>query len=318
MAKHQDTPLLDQLGGDDDEDSDDGLDFDPVKMRLRIPKSLYARSVKKSVCVGLGFVIVVIVLVTLVVAVGLLISSRSPNFAITGQVYQSPFDTREYTAIQLNNNLRVLLISDPTTDLSAAAMDVSVGSFSDTVPGLAHFCEHMLFYGSKKYPKEDEYSEFLTQHGGYDNAYTSTENTNYFFRVNSDSLHEALDRFAQFFIAPILAQDGVNREMNAINAEHLKNLQSDNWRQWQLLKSVSNPDHPFHNFNTGDLQTLNRSDILSKLKAFYSTHYSANQVTSFSYTCVDVQLYVCISPNGISFLCPLSSCVERGGNCINA
>jgi secreted Zn-dependent insulinase-like peptidase len=26
------------------------------------------------------------------------------------------------------------------------------------LPGLAHFCEHMLFYSSEKYPVEDEYS----------------------------------------------------------------------------------------------------------------------------------------------------------------
>jgi insulysin len=26
------------------------------------------------------------------------------------------------------------------------------------LPGLAHFAEHMLFYSSKKYPVEDEYS----------------------------------------------------------------------------------------------------------------------------------------------------------------
>ena len=37
---------------------------------------------------------------------------------------------------------------------------VRVGSMSDPeqLPGLAHFCEHMLFYSSEKYPVEDEYS----------------------------------------------------------------------------------------------------------------------------------------------------------------
>jgi insulysin len=29
------------------------------------------------------------------------------------------------------------------------------------MPGLAHFCEHMLFYASEKYPEEDAYSRFL-------------------------------------------------------------------------------------------------------------------------------------------------------------
>lgn len=40
---------------------------------------------------------------------------------------------------------------------------VRVGSLSDPkdTPGLAHFCEHMLFYASAKYPEEDAYSKFV-------------------------------------------------------------------------------------------------------------------------------------------------------------
>jgi hypothetical protein len=37
----------------------------------------------------------------------------------------------------------------------------------------------MLFYASEKYPKEDEYSKFISDHGGYTNAWTASENTNY-------------------------------------------------------------------------------------------------------------------------------------------
>jgi insulysin len=35
------------------------------------------------------------------------------------------------------------------------------GFFSDpkNIPGLAHFLEHLLFMGTKKYPKENEYSQ---------------------------------------------------------------------------------------------------------------------------------------------------------------
>jgi hypothetical protein len=44
--------------------------------------------------------------------------------------------------------------------LSAVPLQVRVGSMSDPneLPGLAHFCEHMLFYSSEKYPVEDDYS----------------------------------------------------------------------------------------------------------------------------------------------------------------
>ncbi len=42
-------------------------------------------------------------------------------------VLKSPADTRSYRPLVLENQLRVLLISDSETDKSAAAMDVSVG-----------------------------------------------------------------------------------------------------------------------------------------------------------------------------------------------
>lgn len=78
-------------------------------------------------------------------------------------------------------------------------MQVQVGSMQDPeeLQGLAHFTEHMLFYASKKYPKEDEYSKFVSDHGGHTNAWTAAEHTNFQFTVNWDALESTLDRFAQ-------------------------------------------------------------------------------------------------------------------------
>lgn len=72
-----------------------------------------------------------------------------------------------------------------------------LGSLSDPVniSGLAHFCEHMLFLGTKKYPKENEYSQFLSEHAGSSNAFTSGEHTNYYFDISHEHLQGALDRF---------------------------------------------------------------------------------------------------------------------------
>lgn len=195
--------------------------------------------------------------------------------------FKSKFDDRDYRLVTLNNSLRVLLISAPNSNISAATMDVATGSFNDpqNLQGLAHFCEHMLFLGTDKYPDEGNYSQYLTQHGGYDNAFTSSQHTNYYFTVQSDYLPGALDRFAQFFISPLFNGSSVDKEKNAVNAEHEKNLLSDSWRLWQLTKEVSNPAHPFHKFATGSLATLDNPDLLQSLKDFYKSFYSANTVS---------------------------------------
>eukprot|EP00873_Tetraselmis_striata_P029260 jgi/Tetstr1/449524/TSEL_036612.t1 len=201
-----------------------------------------------------------------------------------GLVTKPLSDTLEYRHLRLDNALEVIVVSDPETDKAAAAMDVRVGSFSDPaeLPGLAHFTEHMLFYASEKYPEEDAYNRFVSEHGGSTNAYTASEHTNYHFSVNWEHLHEALDRFAQFFLCPLISSDGVEREINAVDSEHSKNINSDAWRSMQLWKHLSSRGHPFHKFATGNLSTLQEApraaglDVHARMKEFYSTSYSAN------------------------------------------
>lgn len=200
---------------------------------------------------------------------------------------KSEEDEREYKVVTLANELVVMLVRDKDTDKAAAAMNVAVGHFSDpeTLAGLAHFLEHMLFLGTEKYPVENEYHSFLAAHSGRYNAYTSMEETNYFFDVAHEHLEQALDRFAQFFTAPLFTPGATERELQAVNNEHVKNLENDHWRLFQLSKSTANPQHPFSKFGTGDLQTLRDTprrhgiDIRSALLTFHDRYYSSNVST---------------------------------------
>ncbi|XP_024017952.1 insulin-degrading enzyme-like 1, peroxisomal [Morus notabilis] len=202
----------------------------------------------------------------------------------SGEIVKARTDKREYRRIVLPNSLQVLLISDPDTDKCAASMDVRVGSFCDPdgLEGLAHFLEHMLFYASEKYPLEDSYSKYITEHGGSTNAFTATEHTNYYFDVNADCFEEALDRFAQFFIKPLMSADATTREIKAVDSENQKNLLSDAWRMSQLQRHLSLESHPYHKFSTGNWDTLEVRpkakglDTRHELIKFYEENYSAN------------------------------------------
>lgn len=194
----------------------------------------------------------------------------------------SPKDGRTYKFVNLKSNgLRVVLISDPNTDLSGASMSVAAGSFNDPAnyAGLAHFCEHMLFLGTEPYPGNNEYSHYLSTHGGYDNAFTSQQETNYHFRIQAEYLNQSLNMFAHFFIDPLFSEVYTEKEMNAVNQEHQKNFLLDEWKLWQLLKHVSNPDHPFSQFSTGSFETLNKTDIRDQLIQYYNASYSASTVS---------------------------------------
>jgi hypothetical protein len=105
-------------------------------------------------------------------------SIPTPNTSIN--LILPPTETRPHRHLILPNSLEVVLISDPDSDKSAAALDVGVGHLEDpaNLPGCAHFCEHMLFLGTKRFPKENEYNGYLTNHNGHSNAYTDLCNTN--------------------------------------------------------------------------------------------------------------------------------------------
>ena len=196
----------------------------------------------------------------------------------------SPNDSKAYRYVELDNRLRVLLISDPDADKAAASLDVHVGSASNPREraGLAHFLEHMLFLGTDKYPDSGEYARFISEHGGNRNAYTAFEHTNYFFDVDPSHLEPALDRFAQFFISPRFDKEYVDREVNAVEAEYQLGLNSDGRRNLDVLREIVNPTHPYSILGVGTKDTLADrpgDPVREDLLAFYEQFYSANLMT---------------------------------------
>ncbi|MCS5588219.1 MAG: insulinase family protein [Porticoccaceae bacterium] len=197
------------------------------------------------------------------------------------QVIKSANDQRQYRHIKLKNNLDVLLISDPVADKAAASLDIYMGSYQNPADreGLAHFLEHMMFLGTQKYPRPDEYQTFISEHGGTHNAYTSFENTNYFFDIDGNHLEQALDRFAHFFISPNFDSAYVNRERNAVESEYRLKIKDDGRRQWDVLREQLNAQHPLSKFTVGNLQSLADSGdraVRDDLIAMYHQYYSAN------------------------------------------
>lgn len=151
--------------------------------------------------------------------------------------------------------------------------------------------------GTKKYPEENAYNQYLSAHSGSSNAYTAATSTNYYFEVaahpgddkepsaeNPSPLKGGLDRFAQFFIEPLFLESTLDRELRAVDSENKKNLQSDTWRLNQLEKSLSNPAHPYCYFSTGNLEVLKTEpeargiNVRQKFIDFYDKHYSANRM----------------------------------------
>ena len=195
------------------------------------------------------------------------------------EIERSASDLRDYRYLRLANGLQVMLVSDTDSEKAAASLDVNVGSAHNPPDrqGLAHFLEHMLFLGTKKYPDPAEYHAFISGHGGSNNAFTAMENTNYFFDIAASQLEPALDRFAQFFVAPLFDDAYVEREKHAVHSEFRASIREDSRRFMDALAEVVNPEHPFGQFTVGNLDTLD-GDIRADLLDFYARYYSADRM----------------------------------------
>ncbi|CAG8454105.1 2994_t:CDS:10, partial [Diversispora eburnea] len=175
------------------------------------------------------------------------INKLSPNFLISPDktyatlnvpIEKSENDDREYRLIKLANELEILLIHDPNTDKSSAAMDVKIGQIHDppNLQGLSHFCEHLLFMGSEKYPKDNEYTELVMN---------------------------------------IWKDPWTDKELNAVDSD-------DNWKKYQLERSLSNQNHPFSQFGIGNIESLKEIplkaglDVREELIKHHKKYYSAN------------------------------------------
>lgn len=214
------------------------------------------------------------------VAPAVSVAAAAVNNAV---IHKSPNDDRNYAALLLPNNLQVVLVSDPTLENAAASLAVGVGSAQDPAsqPGLAHYLEHMLFLGTKKYPIPDSFMEFVQNGAGFTNAFTAFDKTNYHFQISAGKFDEALDRFSDYFISPTLDPQFADKERNAVNAEWSKNRDQDNWIMRAIDGITANPENPRSRFSIGNLESLadkNNSKLQEEVKAFYNAYYSANNM----------------------------------------
>ncbi|WDE03667.1 insulinase family protein [Thalassomonas viridans] len=210
-------------------------------------------------------------------------SSSAPQVSaalLSDTFITSPNDNRSYQTLKLDNQIEVVLVSDPSAEKSAAALSVGVGLLHDPMSqqGMAHYLEHMLFLGTERYPDTKGYSEFMAKNGGAHNAYTWLDVTNYMFKVNNDAFDEGLDRFSDFFKAPKLYPEYTDKEKNAVNAEWSMRREMDFFGQFKLTRKMMG-DHPANRFLIGNLETLGDkegSQLHQETVDFYNRYYSAN------------------------------------------
>jgi len=202
---------------------------------------------------------------------------------------KSNIDIRKIYGGILKNNIKYIIINDSNiTNYSYISISINCGSYydPDDFNGLAHFLEHMLFMGSKKYPGENYFMEKLNNFGGSMNAVTEDYITTYYFNVFNEHLEEMIDIFSRFFIDPLFNINSINKEMNAVNNEHLKNVHNDMWILEYFINFIYDKKSNLNKFGTGSIETLNKPNIRDVMIEFYNKYYTI---------CENISLCICSS-----------------------
>ena len=134
---------------------------------------------------------------TLLVACGQSADAPEPEAtAETNKIFDIPYLQRD-----LENGLRVVIVPTDYPDIVTIQIPVQTGSRNEIEPGktgFAHFFEHMMFRGTEQYPA-DVYADILKKAGADQNAYTSSDLTNYHITFTKDDLEKVIEIEADRF-----------------------------------------------------------------------------------------------------------------------
>lgn len=190
-------------------------------------------------------------------------------------------EKRNIKGLELENKIKIILISDPNINISSCSIGIGAGYLHDNFEGTAHFLEHLLFMGSEKYPEQNDYHSYIQINGGHDNAFTGDNITCYYLSLETTFLKKGIEMLSWFFRAPLLDYKHISSEMEIIDSEHNKNILMDNWIMDDIFKNFIKNDNKYKKFGTGNLKSLKnitKKDIFD----FYDKYYTTDN------------LYVCI------------------------
>lgn len=130
---------------------------------------------------------------------------------------------QEILSLKSSRKLPVIFIDIKTSPSVTTMFLANTGSRYEQVSeeGLAHFFEHMVFKGTKRFPLAKNISETLDSVGADFNAFTSKEYTGYYVRSAAANFALALDVLSDMLFAPELRQTDIDREKGVI-VEELK------------------------------------------------------------------------------------------------
>ena len=181
-----------------------------------------------------------------------------------------------YKKFILENGLRVLVHEDKSTPLVAINILYDVGSRDEdqTMTGLAHLFEHLMFGGSLNIP---DYDTPLQLVGGENNAFTSNDITNYYLTVPSENIETGFWLESDRMLQLDFSQKNLETQRNVVIEEFNQRYFNQPYGDAALkLRPLAYKVHPYRWPTIGmDLAHIKGIE-LEQVKSFFFSHYAPN------------------------------------------
>ena len=188
-------------------------------------------------------------------------------FIFSENVMSAPIETK------LDNGVTVLYEKVPGVKVVSVQCWIKTGSVNenDKLSGISHFLEHMLFNGTKKF-KPGEIDEYLDAKGGYNNAFTSLDVTNYYVTIPVDEAEAAYEVVSDMVFNALLLQSEIDREKPVVLQEINRKYDDPSYKMWQDLQATLFEGTPYARQVIGSSETVSaftRQEIVDYYNRFY-------------------------------------------------
>ena len=178
-----------------------------------------------------------------------------------------------FNKFTLANGLRVIVHEDHTTPMAVVNVMYDVGARDEdpTKTGFAHLFEHLMFGGSINIP---EYDEPLQMAGGENNAYTTSDLTNYYIQLPAENIETAFWLESDRMLSLAFSDKSLDVQRKVVSEEFKEHYINKPYGDvWHKMRDLAYSTHPYKWMTIGKELSHIENAKLQDVKDFFFKYY---------------------------------------------
>lgn len=183
-----------------------------------------------------------------------------------------------YNESIISNGLRVITFENSNSEIVIISIWIRSGARcgDESQGGYAHFLEHMMLKGSKKYPSVLEFSKIKDRAGAISDGLTNADRVCFYIKVAKNQLEKMFELLSDMILNPIIDPVVLENEKQVILQELYKSNDNNDKRIWQFSLESAFNGHPLSRNNLGTESSISLATVNS-LRDYYNTYFTPDR-----------------------------------------